>query len=261
MFGDSKLKGPISRMGFVVPVIFVALSILETMITGKPLYSALAFGAFFVVLGFTEYVRTRLLTYLVLGLIFGTNTWHSLARFIDTPLTAKTYFAHLLVSVVALLLAWPVVSRNERLDRNARRLFKLAAEQVHEAANGFTPRPYAARPAECSREDIVGLARLLNAENIAKSRFEGDGVLLTFSMGTSPLKNPDPGAISYVSLGYDGAVSVHIAQSDYRLYKEHLTFTQICASMAEVFTRFLEHYRRGLDSRIRGELKSGSLEP
>jgi hypothetical protein len=85
-------------------------------------------------------------------------------------------------------------------------------------------------------------------------------VLLTFSMGISPLKDPDPGAISYVSFGFDGAISVHIAQSDYGLYKEHLTFNRICASMAEVFTRFLEYYRRGLDGRISSELKSGSLE-
>ena len=260
MFGDSKLKGPVSRLGIVVPVVFVSLSILETMITGKPLYSALAFGAFLVVLGVTECIRTRLLTYLVLGLIFGTNTWHSLARFTEGPLSAKTYFAHLLVSLVAFLLAWPVVSRNERLDRNARRLFKLAAEQVREATDGFTARPYAARPVECSREEIAGLARLLNAKHIAKPRFGDDGVLLTFSLGTSPLKTPDPGAISYVSLGYDGAISVHIAQSDYRMYKEHLTFNQICASMAEVFTRFIEYYRRGLDARICNDLKSGSLD-
>lgn len=260
MFGDRKLKGPISRLGFVVPVIFVALSILETMILGKPLYSALAFGAFLVVLGIAEYVRTRLLVYLVLGLIFGTNTWHSLAPFIGAPLSGKTYFAHLLVSLLALLLAWPVVSRNERLDQSARRLFRLAADQVHEAANGFTPRPYATRAVECSREDVVGLARLLNAQYVVKPRYEGDGVLLMFSMGISPLKDPDPGLISYVSIGFDGAISVHIAQSDYGLYKEHLTFDRICASMAEVFTRFLEYYRKGLDGRIGSELKSGSLE-
>jgi len=261
MFGDSRLKGPVSRLGFVVPVIFVALSIVEAMITGKPLYSALAFGAFFVILGVTEYVRTRLLVYLVLGLIFGTNTWHSLARFTGPPLSAQTYAAHLLVSLVALLVAWPVVSRNERLDRNARRLFRLAAEQVHEAANGFTPRPYATRAGECSREDAVGLARLLSAQHIVKPRYQEDGVLLTFSMGISPLREPDPAAISYVSLGFDGAISVHIARSDYALYKERLTFDRICASMAEVFRRFLEYYRRGLDSRIASDLKSGSLVP
>ena len=260
MFGDSKLKGPVSRAGFLYPVVFVALSIVETMITGKPLYSALAFGAFFVVLGITEFVRTRLAVYLVLGLIFGTNTWHSLARFFDSPLSGESYAAHLLVSLVALLVAWPVVSRNERLDRNARRLFRLAADEVHEAADGFTSRPYATRVAQCSREDVVGLARLLNAQHVVKPRFQSDGVLLTFSMGISPLKEPDPTAISYVSLNFNGAVSVHIARSDYALYKEHLTFDQLCASMAEVFRRFLEHYREGLDGRIASELKSGSLE-
>ena len=260
MFGDSRLKGPISRFGFLPPVIFVALSIIETMITGRPLYSALAFGAFFVVLGVTEFTRTKLAVYPVLGVVFGTNTWHSLALFAGPPLSGKSYAAHLLVSLVALLVAWPVVSRNERLDRNARRLFRLAADQVHEAADGFTARPYATRAEQCSREDVAGLARLLNARNVVKPRFQSDTVLLTFSMGISPLKEPDPAAISYVSLGFDGAVSVHIARSDYALYKEHLTFDRLCASMAEAFRRFLEYYRKGLDARIACELRSGSLE-
>lgn len=261
MFGDSKLRGPVSRLGFVVPVTFVALSIVEAMITGEPLFSVLAFGVFFVALGVAEFARTRLLSYLILGVMFGTNTWHSLARYTGPPLTAESYAAHVLLSLLVLLVAWPVVSRNERLDRNARRLFRLAAEQVHEAGSGFTERPYASGAAECSREDVVGLACLLNAQHIVKPRYVDDGVLLTFSMGISPLKEPEPGAISYVSLGFDGAVSVHIARQDYELYRERLTFDRLCASMAEVFRRFLEHYRRGLDGRIANELKSGALEP
>ena len=258
MIGRSKLRGPIGRIGPYAVAVFISLASIEAIITGKPPYSAYAFGCFFFVLGIYEYQRTKLFTYLLLGLLWGTGTWHSMARFSVSFLSLETYIPHVIVAFGALALTWPVLFGNEKLESNARRLFNLAAEHVHEALNGFTDRPYSVHNAEYTRDEITGFARFLGGGKIVKSIVQQEVVIVAFSMGISPLKDPDLQKISYVSFDNDGNISVHISEYDYKRFKEELTFDQLCASLGDVFIRFLEYYKKGLENRIIVELKSGA---
>lgn len=258
MIGRSKLRGPIGRIGPYAVAVFLSLAMIEAIVTGKPPYSAYAFGCFFIVLGIYEYQRTKLFTYLFLGLLWGTGTWHSMARFSVSFLSLETYIPHVIVGFGALALTWPVLFGNEKLESNARRLFNLAAEHVQEALNGFTDRPYSAAQAEYTRDEITGFARFLGGGKIVKAIVQKEVVVLAFSMGISPLKDPDLQKISYVSFDNDGNISVHISEYDYKRFKEELTFDQLCASLGDVFFRFLEYYKKGLENRIIVELKSGA---
>jgi hypothetical protein len=258
MISRSKLRGPIGRIGPYAVAVFISLGLIEAIITGNPPYSAFAFGCFFIVIGIYEYQRTKLFTYLILGLLWGTGTWHSMARIFVSFLSLETYIPHVIVSITALIVTWPVFYGNEKLESNARRLFNLAAEHVHEAFNGFTDRPYSACKTEYTRDEIRGFARFLAGEKIVKSIVQEKVVVLAFSMGISPLKEPDLQRISYVSFDKDGNISIHISEYDYKRFKEELTFDQLCASLGDVFTRFLEHYKKGLETRIIVELKSGA---
>jgi hypothetical protein len=143
----------------------------------------------------------------------------------------------------------------EKLETNARRLFKLAAEHVSETSDGFTSRPYSAGKVPYSKEEILGFTRFINSRRIARSILQDDGIVLTFSLGISPLKNPLLDKISYTTIRFQGDLSVHISEYDYKRYKDQLTFNQLCASLADVFKRFLEFYNRGLEGRILNELK------
>jgi hypothetical protein len=231
---------------------------IEGILTKKPTFSALAFGLFFIVLGSIEFHRTKLTTYLIMGLLWGTGTWHSLAQFYASFLSMKTYIPHVIVGYGALLLAWPVIYGQEKLEANARKLFNLAAEHVHEAFNGFTDRPYTACKTDYTTDEIRGFSRFLGGKKIVKPVIQKNAVIFTFSMGISPLKEPELQQISYVSFDNEGNLSVHISQYDYNRFKEELTFDQLCASLGDVFTRFLEYYKKGLESRILVELKAGA---
>lgn len=258
MIRRSKLRGPVGRNGPYAVAVFLSLALIEAIITGNPPFSAFAFGVFFIVLGITEYHRTKLITYLILGLIWGTGTWHSMAHFFVSFLSIETYIPHVIIGFGALVLTWSVFYGNEKLESNARRLFNLAAEQVHEAFNGFTDRPYSACKTEYTRDEIRGFARFMGGEKIVKSSIQKNVVILAFSMGISPLKEPDLQQISYVSFDFKSNISVHISEYDYKRFKEELTFDQLCASLGDVFMRFLEYYKKGLESRIIVELKSGA---
>lgn len=256
MISRSKLRGPIGRIGPYAVAVFLSLGLIEAIVTGKPPYSAFAFGCFFIVMGIIEYHRTKLVTYLILGLLWGTGTWHSMARFFVSFLSLETYIAHVIVAFGALVWAWPVIFGHEKLEANARRLFNLAAEHVHEAFDGFTERPYCTRKSDYARDEIRGFARFMEGEKIIKSIVQQEVVILAFSMGISPLKEPDIQQLSYISFDNDGNISVHISEYDYRRFKEELTFDQLCASLGDVFIRFLDHYKKGLERRIIVELKS-----
>lgn len=258
MISRSKLRGPIGRIGPYALAIFISLALIEALIRGNPLFFGFAFGVFFIVLGISEYHRTKLVTYLILGLIWGTGTWHCMAMYYVSSFSLKTYIPHVIVSYGALILFWPVLYGNEKLESNARRLFNLAAEHVHEAFNGFTDRPYSTFKKEYTNDEIQGFARFLRGKKIVKSIIQKKTVILAFSMGISPLKEPDLRHISYVSFDNEGNTSVHISEHDYNRFKEELTFDQLCASLGDVFSRFLEYYKKGLESRIIVELKSGA---
>ena len=193
----------------------------------------------------------------------GTATWHSNANFAhiygienESIFSQVTYVIHVILNLIYIAFSWSILYSHEKLEANARRLFRLASELIFETSNGFTSRPYSAGTAEFSREEILGFARFLNGKNIVRSIMKKDSVTLTFSMGISPLKYPDTKNISYVSFDYDGNISVQISKYDYKRYKEKLTFNELCDSLANVFKRFLTYYQNGNDDRIITELKA-----
>jgi len=75
-------------------------------------------------------------------------------------------------------------------------------------------------------------------------------------MNTSLIVIHEGKEVSHVIIGYDGTVTVKVSDKDYRDYRERLSFDQLCASLASIFTRFLDYYKEGLESRIMIELKS-----
>jgi hypothetical protein len=199
-----------------------------------------------------------LFSYFFLGLVLATGTWHSRVQWSDTWsfLSIKTYMLNIVVAIATLVIVWPTLYRQEKLDSSARRLLRLAAEQVNETTDGFTSRPYSAGTVDQSRDTLLGFARFVEGKNVAQSVLQPGAVNLAFSTGVSPLKDRDLREASYVSFGFDGNVSVHISQHDYGQYREQLKFDQLCASLGNVLKRFLEYYRAGLESRILVELKA-----
>ena len=254
-------------MGRIYPLALVIIYILvvaEYLILGRPLYSNLLAGVFFIVMGVIQMKRSHLWLNLVLGILLGTGCWHILV----TPfyhvsnivffsyLSTLTYLLHVFVLVLFLILAWPVLYNHEKLEANTRRLFKLASIWITESSDGFTDRPYSAGKLDATNQEIAGLIRFLSGKSIGKAYHQKESIFLAFSLGKSPIKVNDPREISYVLFDKEGNMSVHISEFDYRQYKQRLTFDQLCNSLGEAFKRFLEYYKNGNDARIISELKS-----
>ena len=49
---------------------------------------------------------------------------------------------------------------------------------------------------------------------------------------------------------YDGHVSAHITEKDYKKYQQELTFDQLCASLGNLFIDFLYFFNNGESNKI-----------
>jgi hypothetical protein len=195
----------------------------------------------------------------VLGFLIGITT--AQISFIfphnDSPGIFKlTYFSCFILIILFVLINWNAFYSHERFEINSRRLFRLASERIFRTEDGYTGRPYSGGKTECSRDELLGFVRFLHGNYIVRPFYDENSVCLSFSMNTSLVVIKEGREVSHVIIGYDGSVTVKVSDRDYRDYRERLSFDQLCASFAAIFTRFFDYYRKGLDSRIMVELKS-----
>jgi len=263
IYKKSKIKGPMGRAYPIAILLFYILIIIEFQIIDKPFIANLIAGLFFITMGIIQIFRYRLFTHLVFGILMGTGCWHILTlqyqsglKDVLSFLSEGTYAIHVFILILFVVISWPVLYGHEKLEANARRLFKLASELIYESSDGFTARPFTAGKVKASNGEIMGFARFLSGKSIVKVFYRENGVYLAFSMGKSPLKVTDPHEISYVLFDNEENMSVHISEFDYRQYKERLSFDQLCSSLSDVFKRFCKYYNDGNDARIIVELKS-----
>jgi hypothetical protein len=167
-----------------------------------------------------------------------------------------TYFISFFLIVLFVIINWNSLYSHERFEANSRRLFRLASERIYQADNGYTERPYSGGKVECTKEELLGFARYLHGNYIVRAFYYETNVSLSFSMNKSLMVTSEASEVSHVKIGYDGNMTVKISDRDYRDYREKLSFDKLCASVAEIFVRFLGYYRSGLEQRIITELKS-----
>jgi len=266
MFRHTKLRGPIGR---IYPIFFISANVLvigEFLIrlelasdgmdiTMGPLFITIVSSLFILIMGIYQWWRYHLWVYFGLGVIAGISTLQSMCQYTDY-FTLHSYIINIMLVVIFVVLTWPVLAGQERYESKARRLLKLAVDSIDETSAGFTARPYSVGKAAYSTEEINGFARFLKAKHIVSPVYRNEGVFLTFSMGRSLMKNPEPSSVSYVLFSKDGEISVHMAAFDYKQYTRSYTFDQLCNSLGSTFHRFLNYYKEGHEERIMNELKS-----
>jgi hypothetical protein len=64
-----------------------------------------------------------------------------------------------------------------------------------------------------------------------------------------------------VAIDYDGNVTVNITEVDYLLFKQDLDFDQLCQSLGNVITEFLELSKQGQNSQIIDRMNALRLHP
>lgn len=228
-------------------------------ITGVPYFTIFLVALMFIVLGIIQWYRYRNWIYPVLGFIVGITTAQVsfLYPHSNSPGIVKmTYFISFIILVVFVVVNWNTIYFHERFEINSRRLFRLASQLIYRSENGFTERPYSGGRIECTRDELLGYARYLHGNFIAMPFYYEDSICLSFSMNKSLMVISDGKEVSHVIIGFDGSITVKVSERDYLDYRTRLSFDQLCASIRDIFSRFLDYYRKGLESRIAIELKS-----
>jgi hypothetical protein len=228
-------------------------------VTGVPYVTIMLVALMFIILGIVQWLRYRNWIYPVFGFLIGITTVQ--VSFIfpnhNNPGIFKlTYFICFILMILFVLINWNSFYNHERFEANSRRLFRLASERISRTDDGYTERPYSGGRVECSKDEILGFVRFLHGNYIVKPFYYESYVCLSFSMNTSLIVIHEGKEVSHVIFGYDGTVTVKVSDKDYRDYHERLSFDQLCASFTDIFTRFLDYYKKGLESRIMIELKS-----
>jgi hypothetical protein len=54
---------------------------------------------------------------------------------------------------------------------------------------------------------------------------------------------------------FNGQVSAHITEKDYKKYQEELTFDQLCSSLGNMFIEFMEMFKNGEGDLILEKIK------
>lgn len=241
---------------WIAGIVYLIFFIAEDQVFGTQ-YTAWIWGGFLILFGIYNYWKVGVIQYLILCLVLGTGSWHyELAVHMDTVFSPSTFYIHLVLSVVVLLTTTPKIIKSYKLEVHARKLFRLAAQQVTDVSNGYTNRPYSAGDVNDEKEMILGLARFLAGEDLIVYDVGENFITYAFCMNTSPLVDPQMNKVSYASFDLKGKFSIHISERDYKQYKSKLSFDQLCNSFATLFKQFLEYYKDGNENRILIELKS-----
>lgn len=228
-------------------------------LAGIPSITIIMVSVMFIVLGIIQWKRYRNWRYPVLGFLFGIMTgqvafvW---PHYDDPGIFGVTYFICFILTVLFVIINWSSLYAHERYEMNSRRLFRLAASCVTVSDSGYTSRPYPGGKTECTRDELLGFSRFLHGNYIARPYYSEKSVCIAFSMNKSLLVSDDGMDVSHVIIGYDGTITVWVSDKDYRDYSERLSFDRLCQAFSDIFGRFLDYYRQGLESRIVAELKS-----
>jgi hypothetical protein len=256
------------------PLAFIILLIIEKESLGT-FYTSLLYGLILILTGIIYSFRYSLYQPALLFCLAGITLWHyvlaahietviSLAQWIKSdsvepgatnPFSRLTWLINLLIFLAVIPLTIPVLRTAFILEGNAKKLFRLAALTVPGHGDGFTSRPYPGGVTAVSEDQLNGFARFMTRNLISFAVFSDTGVILSFSMGKSPLAVTEPSGISFVKFDKTGSISVRIAERDYKRFRSKYTFDRLCDSLGGVFRRFLDYYIHHEEERILNELK------
>jgi hypothetical protein len=172
----------------------------------------------------------------------------SLALVFLPPLDAHPWRLFFAVAGAVLLILHVFVLISKQINWRYREILELAARPVEDTADGFTSRPFPSGSAEFTREDVRGLARFLLKHVVSYPVFEADRVVLViprYMWSYLIFFKRHYEKETYIAFSDAGQVTVRIARPDYQAFKEELTFDQLCASLGDLFKRFMDDYRRG----------------
>lgn len=266
MYFPKKLKPDRNINGMIPPIIIVSLFFVVLILFGlNPAIRVMGIGmaviSVFLIIG---YFRTLNLGHLISALYMVSISIFAIsipADYLNSHGKLPT-FSQLNVFISIFFLVWlAILLFMGKIKWRGREVFELAASNVEDVSDGFTTRPLPAGRIEGSKTQILGFAEFLKRNLVAMPYIEKSKVVLVPVMmgrehGVLYRMHSDYLDKSWVSIDFQGNVSVNITKKDYLNYQENLSFDQLCEGMGQTFIDFFEMFKKGEGVRVIDKLNS-----
>ena len=214
---------------------------------------------------FTGYVRTMNPGFIIPALYM---TFGGIVIFLwATPGGDGASYTRFAAVCTLFFLIWVIyLTATKKIKWRGREVLELAAVPVDDTGNGYTSRPLPAGKTEFTQHQIMEFAEFTRRHLIAVSYVGTDKIIFVpvmmgrefgFILG---LKN-DYTDETWVSIDFEGNVTINISHRDYLNYKEALSFDQLCGSLGNLFIEYMEMYIRGEGVRIIDRMDAVGIGP
>ncbi len=171
-----------------------------------------------------------------------------------------------LVIMYALMMVVAYQAFNRRLRWRGEEIFELAALPVEDIGNSFTARPRPAGQVPVSKTEMIRFVDFMSSNLLAFPFKEENRVVFVLTLPGKDIPyifgiKKDYLEDTWVAVDYDGNITVNITEEDYLLFKMDLDFDQICQSLGDVFSEFLELSKNGQESKIIDRMNALRLHP
>ncbi len=258
MSHEKKLKPDNSLVGLLPAFVSLVLIAITAVTFGR---LGVAWFGTFLFLGFTGFAfaaqrRSGSLTYIASMVYLLTVT----LAFASIPgslfgLRDRSFYRLFEILAIPSIATLLYLMFTRRARWRGRDILELAAAPVEDLGDGFTERPYPSGKADYSWDEILVFARFCGKYMISLPYIESERVcLVPIRMGREfgHLWNVSRNISkdTWVCFDSEGNVTVNISKDDYYLYRDDLSFDQLCTSLADLYVEFLDMYRRGETVRI-----------
>lgn len=171
-----------------------------------------------------------------------------------------------LVIMYILMLVVGYLTVNRKLRWRGEEVFELAAMPVEDIGDSFSARPRPVGRVPVSKTEMIRFVEFMTRNLIAFAFREENRVVFVLTLPGKDLPyllgtKKDYLNDTWVAIDYQGNITVNITEKDYLLFKMDLDFDQLCQSLGDLFSEFLELSKQGQDSRIIDRMNALRLFP
>lgn len=266
MFTIRKMKQESIIKVFLLPLAVLLISAFVAIFSGKAGFFATIAFSFLVAAAYhlILYVRTRHKPTLVqVAYLFDVAIVSIIVSYFQRG--DERFVLVFFTIVMIFFLVWMIsLAVNKKINFRCREILELAAQPVDGAENGFTGRPFPVGKTEFTSHQILEFSEFVRRNILAVPLIGNDRVVfvhimpgdeVTFILGI----RPDYQDKTWVSIEFDGNLTVHIARSDFYNFVDPLSFEQLNESLGNLWMEFMDMYNRGDSSRIIDRLDKVSV--
>jgi hypothetical protein len=269
MFFERKTKSQSIVKAILIPVLAI-ICFFGLMVTVGPGPAFYALGSIYLlvsVMPIITYLRTRSEGYLAVAIftLFAGLVCISAPPAIKDKSNPGLTPVFLVLMYISMMVTF-YMTFNRKLRWRGEEVFELAALPIEDIGDSFTARPRPAGQVAVSKTEMIRFVDFVTRNLIAFPFKEENRVVFVLTL---PNRNfPYVLGIkknyledTWAAVDYDGNITVNITEEDYLLFKKDLDFDQICQSLGDVFSEFLELSKNGQESQIIDRMNALRLNP